>query len=252
MSELTALDARRLHKSELDEIRDLLDGGMYDEAELTFLEIARRLREDDLYHAVGNLTRDLHQSLTRFAEDEHLQKITSEELPDATERLQSIISMTADAANRTLDAVDKSLSGLSQLQDLIADLEPVWNELMHNRIERSAFVELCHRVDDFIEKSKRQSTLMQEDLGSIMMAQSYQDLTGQMLQKVISLVGEVEDKLVSFLVTFCDKGKAGTEGRAAAADNLTPQGPSVTSKDLKAGVASSQDEVDDLLASLGF
>ena len=93
---------------------------------------------------------------------------------------------------------------------------------------------------------------MQEDLGSIMMAQSYQDLTGQMLQKVISLVGEVEDKLVSFLVTFCDKGKAGTEGRAAAADNLTPQGPAVTSKDLKAGVASSQDEVDDLLASLGF
>lgn len=252
MSELTALDARRLQISELDEIRDLLDAGMYDEAEFSFLEIAKRLREDDLYRAVGNLTRDLHQSLTKFIEDEHLQKMTSVELPDASERLQSIITMTADAANKTLDAVDTSLSRVSQMQDLIAKLEPLWNELMHNRIDRSSFVGLCHRVDDFIGKSKEQSTYLQEDLGSIMMAQGYQDLTGQMLLKVISLVGEVEDKLVSFLVTFCDKGRARTPDKVAKVDKLSPQGPSVTSKDFEANVASSQDEVDDLLASLGF
>ncbi len=252
MSELTALNAKRLKSHELDEIRDLLDAGMYDEAELMFLEIAKRLREDDLYRAVGTLTRDLHESLTKFVEDEHLQKITSEELPDASERLQSIIAMTADAANKTLDAVDSSLLRLSSIQELIEKIDPLWNALMRNRIERSSFVELCHSVDDFIYQSKTTGKQLQEDLGCIMMAQGYQDLTGQMLQKVISLVGEVEDKLVSFLVTFCEKSKARAQGKTSAVDNLAPQGPSVTTKDLEAKVASSQDEVDDLLASLGF
>lgn len=252
MSELSALDAKRLKIQELDEIRDLLDAGMYDEAELMFLEIAKRLREDELYRAVGNLTRDLHQSLTSFVEDEHLQKITSVELPDASERLQSIITMTADAANKTLDAVDSSMPQVSHIQELVAQLGPLWNELMHGHIDRSSFVGLCHSVDEFIAKTKDISALLQQELGNIMMAQGYQDLTGQMLLKVISLVGEVEDKLVSFLVTFGDKSKAKTPSKSVAVDNLSPQGPSVTSKDLEAHVASSQDEVDDLLASLGF
>ncbi|HAH71400.1 MAG TPA: protein phosphatase, partial [Succinivibrionaceae bacterium] len=104
--------------------------------------------------------------------------------------------------------------------------------------------------DTLINKTQKSSEDVSSQLNSIMMAQGYQDLTGQMLQKVIGLVSEVEDKLVSFLVTFGSKDK-NNQGRSDQ-DALAPQGPAVTSLDKEAGVASSQDDVDDLLASLGF
>ena len=92
---------------------------------------------------------------------------------------------------------------------------------------------------------------MCEELNTILLAQDYQDLTGQMIQKVITLVAEVEEKLLTFLKNFTDEEKSITKDDAQ--QGLTPQGPALESvKEQTENVASSQDEVDDLLASLGF
>ncbi len=82
------------------------------------------------------------------------------------------------------------------------------------------------------------------------MAQDFQDLTGQIIRRVITLVNEVEDRLVQILTAFGsqqleeipdNKNKASTEA----------EGPILNAEE-RTDAVSSQDEVDDLLSSLGF
>lgn len=237
--------------SELDEIRDLIEAGMQDDAEKKFCDLASKIKRDDMYSAVGELTRDLHDSIVKFTEDERIRVIANVEMPDASERLKNIISMTSDAANTTLDAVDQCVP---KVQELIASLDkliPEWRQLMSGKIDRGTFVALCHSIDDLIEETRHSADEIATELNSIMMAQGYQDLTGQMLQKVIKLVAEVEDKLVQFLLSF--GGERMLQVEQQAQDGLAPSGPITTTREKAAGeVASSQDDVDDLLASLGF
>jgi chemotaxis protein CheZ len=244
-------ELRHLTVDDVDDIRDLLEAGMVDAAEEKFWEVAHAIKRDNIYDAVGALTRDLHDAIVAFTEDERIQVIAKVEMPDASERLKNIISMTDDAANTTLDAVDKCEPLIRNLTATIDSLLPTWQELMNGQIDRYTFVNLCHKVDNLINKTQQGGKALSDQLTKIMMAQGYQDLTGQMLQKVIKLVSEVEDKLVNFLVSF-GKDKDAKGIKAAMAGGTEPQGPATESQKKGDEVASSQDDVDDLLASLGF
>jgi chemotaxis protein CheZ len=81
------------------------------------------------------------------------------------------------------------------------------------------------------------------------MAQDFQDLTGQIIRRVITLVGEVEDRLVEILTVFGaeQSNKKETESKSG----IEAEGPIIDANDREDAV-SSQDDVDDLLASLGF
>jgi len=122
---------------------------------------------------------------------------------------------------------------------------------MHGRIDRDNFVTLCRNVDGLIHDTKTNAEKVCEQLNAILMAQDYQDLTGQMIQKVIALVSEVEDKLLKFLMNFSDEDRLSLLDDATS--GINPQGPALESvKEQSDNVATSQDDVDDLLASLGF
>ena len=106
-------------------------------------------------------------------------------------------------------------------------------------------------VDGLIHDTKTNAEKVCEQLNAILMAQDYQDLTGQMIQKVIALVSEVEDKLLKFLMNFSDEDRLSLLDDATS--GINPQGPALESvKEQSDNVATSQDDVDDLLASLGF
>ena len=172
-------------------------------------------------------------------------------MPRASERLSSIIKMTDSAASRTLDAVDACEPMVKSLQTAVEKLLPAWSSLMHGRIDRDNFVTLCRNVDGLIHDTKINAEKVCEQLNAILMAQDYQDLTGQMIQKVIALVSEVEDKLLKFLMNFSDEDRLSLLDDATS--GINPQGPALESvKEQSDNVATSQDDVDDLLASLGF
>jgi chemotaxis protein CheZ len=82
----------------------------------------------------------------------------------------------------------------------------------------------------------------------IMMAQDYQDITGQMIKQVVSVVQEIEEKLVRLVVIF---GYNSETTKAEAKNGEKTHGPQLTGVD-QDKVATSQSNVDDLLASLGF
>ena len=239
---------------DLDEIKCLVEAGMQEEAVAKLCSLSNsccQTKCGQVFEQVGTLTRDLHNAIKAFAEDERIQVIAKVDMPRASERLASIIEMTNKAASRTLDAVDACDPLVKQLQNGVDKLLPAWNALMHGRIDRDNFVTLCRNVDVLIHSTQNNAKNLCEELNTILLAQDYQDLTGQMIQKVITLVAEVEEKLLTFLKNFTDEEKLITKDDAQ--QGLTPQGPALESvKEQTENVASSQDEVDDLLASLGF
>ncbi len=72
------------------------------------LEELAKLRESSLFHELGKLTRELHETLNSFHLDARIAALTQKDIPDAKERLNYVITMTEQAANRTLDAVERA------------------------------------------------------------------------------------------------------------------------------------------------
>ena len=151
---------------------------------------------------IGTLTRDLHDSLKHFNIDQRMTEIARAEIPDARDRLQYVIDKTELAANKTMDAVEYCLPIADNLHECLQQVRPQWNELMHGRIELSDFKALCHRIDELLVQVEGDSTELRGQLTEILMAQDFQDLTGQIIRRVITLVNEVEDRLVEILTVF--------------------------------------------------
>lgn len=251
-----ANDAVQLTLEDVEDLRVLVEAGMQDDARDALLKLAGKFpsldKQSKVFEEVGTLTRDLHNAIKDFAEDDRLRVIANVDMPRASERLTSIISMTGNAANKTLDAVDACQPMVDKLNDSVEKLLPAWSALMHGRIDRDNFVTLCKNVDTLIRDTKKNAAKVSEQLTTILMAQDYQDLTGQMIQKVISLVAEVEEKLLKFLMNFSESEKEYLLEKDELQSGIEPHGPALDSIKQSDNIAANQDEVDDLLASLGF
>ncbi len=202
-----------------------------------------------LFEQIGQLTRQLHTSLQEFRLDPRIPDLATQEIPDARERLNYVITMTDQAANRTMDAVDACLPLASQMSESIAKVRPDWDALMTRRIEIGHFRQLCHQLDAFIKQADLDANRLRDFLTEILMAQDFQDLTGQMIRKVIALVHEVESKLVDMLTLF---GEPEAVAVSTPRDRgIEAEGP-IVNKASRTDVVHNQDDVDDLLSSLGF
>jgi chemotaxis protein CheZ len=204
----------------------------------------------DLFDKVGQLTRQLHNSLQEFCLDSRIPDLATHDIPDARERLSYVIEMTDKAANRTMDAVEASLPIADRLNDNIQLVLPNWNALMSRDMGLGQFKSLCHQLDEFIKASATDADKLRQLLTEILMAQDFQDLTGQMIRKVIKLVQEVETKLIEML-TMCGEASAEHSTRSLPVNGIEAEGP-IMNPEARADVVNGQDDVDDLLSSLGF
>ncbi|MGD8111234.1 protein phosphatase CheZ [Vibrio sp. TRT 21S02] len=228
---------------------ELLEEGQQEEADQLVKGIYEKA-SNPMLQEIGELTRDLHDSLTQFQLDERMTEIANDEIPDARDRLQYVIDKTEVAANKTMDAVDRCMPIADNLHEGLLQVRPQWNELMHGRIELAEFKALCHRIDNLLGQVEGDSSELRGQLTEILMAQDFQDLTGQIIRRVITLVSEVESRLVEILTAF---GASQLEEVANKKnkDSIDPEGPILNPHEREDAV-SSQDEVDDLLSSLGF
>ena len=227
---------------------ELLSAGEQDKADEIIRDLATPLQRE-LFEEVGKLTRQLHSALKDFQVDNRLSELANTEIPDAKERLNYVIDMTEQAANKTMDAVEECLPLADTIISNIQSVTPMWDKLMRRDIELGEFKSLCHDVQQFMSNSEHDSNRLRELLNQILMAQDFQDLTGQMIRRVIELVREVESNLVSMLTVFGDHT---TESLPAIKDNkIEAEGP-IMNAELREDVVTGQDEVEDLLSSLGF
>ncbi|WP_421133917.1 protein phosphatase CheZ [Alteromonas sp. A079] len=219
------------------------------------LEAASMKESIELFAEVGKLTRQLHDALNNFQIDDRIKNLANADIPDAQTRLTYVIEETEKAANTTMDAVEASMPIAESLSSRIENVMPEWKKLMNRQLELGEFKVLCADLDELLEEGASQSAKLTSLLTEVLMAQGYQDLTGQVIRRVIDLVKEVEESLVNMLTMFGEPESA-EQAKASSKpvdniDGVVAEGP-IMDAEQRDDVVSGQDDVDDLLSSLGF
>ncbi len=206
------------------------------------------LRESALYQELGKLTREIHDSINSFGNDERIAELATEAIPDAKERLNFIVTKTDDAAHKTMEEAESTMSLVDDIRGRANILNGRWKQFRNRELSKQEFISLNEDVGIFLESFDSESSLINSKMTDIMLAQDYQDITGQMIKQVVTMVQEVEEKLVR-LVTI--SGAWCQEETPEVISGEIAEGPQLPTADSEI-VATSQSDVDDLLASLGF
>jgi len=195
---------------------------------------------------IGQMTRGLHDSLRELGLDEILER-ASHEIPDARDRLNYVVTMTEQAADRVLNATDIA----NPLQDKITEqataLEARWKKVMETPSLKSEYNKAAEETLLFLQETVANSEATKAELMNIMMAQDFQDLTGQVIKKITEIAHAIEQELVRTLVDFAPN-KPVAEPKE---DESLLNGPQIKPEE-KVNVMANQEQVDDLLDSLGF
>ena len=226
-----------------------LEAGRTDEA-TNVLEEITKLRESALFQEVGKLTRELHDALSNFQVDAKVTQLTETEIPDAKERLNHVITMTEEAANKTLGVVESTRPLSEQLERRSVELKSQWDRFRNREMQVEEFRGLSKEIDEFLSWTSENAVRIHGGLSEVMLAQDFQDLTGQIIRRVIKLVQDVEVSLVDLIKISGHRIKPAEQ--KTENDRLKAEGPSIPGVDDTSGVCTGQDEVDDLLSSLGF
>ena len=229
---------------------EYLETSQQDKADELIAEIQNPINSE-LFAEIGKLTRQLHDSLMNFQLDSRLTDLATADIPDAKERLNYVITRTEEAANKTMDAVEAIFPVVDSIQTQVKTVNPLWEKLMNNELDKTEFKGLCVDIDLLLKTTGSETERMHALMTDVLMAQDFQDLTGQVIRKVIDLVREVEESLINMLTAFgiSSNGMSG-DGKPKFGENLV-EGPIVNAKE-RNDVVVDQDDVDDLLSSLGF
>lgn len=214
------------------------------------LVILTQAQESELFHEVGKLTRELHESMNNFNVDSRLVDLTENDMPNTRERLNYVIKTTEDAAHKTLGFIDQTLPLTSELKQTAENINESWHRFRMKEMTADEFRALSKEIEAYLPEVTRHSEQIHANLSEMMMAQGFQDLTGQVIRQVINLVEEVEDNLVR-LVKVAGKHLDEQPKKDKQVDAVKAEGPQINAAD-NPNVMNDQDEVDDLLSSLGF
>ncbi len=218
---------------------------------------ARHDTDSVLFRQVGQLTRDLHDSMKHFMQDSQFINLMQEDMPDARQRLNHVIELTERSAHDTMASIEHSLPLVAVLQQRAAELGSALHGVGGDGVAddgrlQNAPAYLAEELQAFLARVETDSKKIADDLNDIMMAQSYQDLTGQIIQRVITLVQDVEQNLVGLLQLGIETGHTQQTAEASAEADRIGHGPAIPQGGKSNERCESQDDVDDLLSTLGF
>jgi chemotaxis protein CheZ len=250
----------------LDELKDRARG-LVSSLELNDFsgaaELIRQIneaRDRSIYREVGKLTRGLHEAIVNFQIDAAQSSGDQEQMSkiaNAQERLDYVIGLTQRSADKTMDMVEQGIPVVEEIGASAKTLHDDWQRLIRREMKPEEFRELYHRIDVFLGETVQRSGVLSEKFNSILLAQDFQDLSGQVIKKVISLVQEVEDRLVDLMrvagqveqITGIFRAQDVVVAEPGA--DVVAEGPQIKAHE-RSDVVSGQDDVDDLLSSLGF
>ena len=178
--------------------------------------------------------------------------MTDKDIPDAKERLRHVIEMTDKAASRTMDVVEESLPVCDKLEQTASEIHERWDRFTRREMNPDEFRQLSRELGEFLGVLNEDIGQLKTGLNDVLMAQDFQDLTGQIIGRVINLVGDVEDSLVEIIKIGGNRlSKSSPKKKEEKQEEVALDGPQVPGLE-SASAVSGQDEVDDLLSSLGF
>jgi chemotaxis protein CheZ len=206
--------------------------------------------EKNMYERLGGIVRLLHDSLRELGYDKALTEASSQ-IVDAQDRLEYVASLTEQAANKVLNTLDEGMPAQDLLSKQAKDMENRWADLFAGKLSIDQFKTLAGDSRQFSQLVSEATEAEKARLLEIMMAQDFQDITGQLIKKVVVITKTVENELAQLLRDSAPaEVKEKLAQKQAAQEQEQPvqlmSGPSVPS------AALDQDSVDDLLADLGF
>lgn len=224
-----------------------------------------------LIQEIGKMTRDIYNSLQDLSVDLNAEGIrhVTDKMPDAVEKLYSVIQRLEDAANDNLDFLENLLQQCEQNIELLETtqqgLQGAIDGLQHfSDSHQEISMELQPILDQLQSNTQQQiSTLLnnihneETTLIAIMSNQGFQDLTGQTLKKIIDFMEQLELRLLELIQKY-SSGLGSTEGKPIGlqmsrvdvgieGEEINLHGP-----DEVAEQKSTQGDVDSLLAEMGF
>ncbi len=206
-------DPRYILLEEITNFMNMVAHGDYEQANKIMNNIIQK-SQSDLFKEVGKVARKLHDSLKSFREalDPKLKEIATERMPRAVDQLQMVIDKTEEAANTTMEIVEKYILKMDDVANHIRQIQGPSESI------------------EFLRDFKNS---LEDDLTKILTTQSFQDLTGQVLKKVITLVGDLEVELIRLITNF----------------GLKIEEKEMVKKEVE---KVSQEDVDELLKEFGF
>jgi chemotaxis protein CheZ len=190
------------------------------------------------------MARKLHDTLRELGLHKEIQKAAST-IPDARDRLNYVATLTQQAAERVLNATEAAQPVVDQLGERSHRLATQWDQLFQQKIDVVQFKELVMQTHFFLHETPKLTKETNAYLMEIMMAQDFQDLTGQVIKKIIQVTQEMEQQLLALLLENVPAAV-----KAELHSGLL-NGPVVNTAG-RNDIVTSQDQVDDLLESLGF
>lgn len=198
---------------------------------------------DEMLSRIGHVTRALHDNLSGLGFDKMLEQVASE-IPDARDRLNYVARMTEQAAERVLNATDEATPLQTELSTEAARLGQQWQAILAAPSLKSEYNGVAQETLAFLALTEKNTAATKALLMDIMMAQDFQDLTGQVIKKITSLAQDLEKQLVQVLVDFSPPVHKKEDDSLMNGPQIDP----INTVD----VVASQEQVDDLLDSLGF
>lgn len=204
-------------------------------------EFASKEHDKLMYEGLGHVVRALHDALTYVGADDALAEATHE-FPSARERLIHVAELTEKAANTVLNKVDESLPVQRKIESEAKTLAQQWDSSAVDSLSREQLLALGAQTRVHLEASSQASATMQQALTDIMMAQDFQDLTGQLIKKVVAVLERTETDLLKLLISGAPADKVST----------IPKQEELAGPGAVGDVAMDQSDIDAMLADLGF
>lgn len=241
------MSSQNAAQEDSDDLESLFDSivaaNAHDEQQAGADALAGGGGSDKVLNQLGQMTRTLHDTLRELGLNKAIEKATSS-IPDARDRLNYVATMTQQAAERVLTATEAAQPLVQNMEAESQRLSEQWQMLFNHQLDVEQFKMLVTQTMAFLDIVPKQSRMTYSYLMEIMMAQDFQDLTGQVIKKIIELTQSMEKQLLALLL------ESAPPSIKAEFETGLLNGPVINARGQN--VVTSQDQVDDLLESLGF
>lgn len=201
-----------------------------------------------LFNEIGKLVRNFYEQMKIIRSDipQRLDNIAQHSMEDAGQRLGYIVEMTENAANSTMDYAESLAAALKQQETRDKAVQRTVASALKGKNLPAAVEKSLKSIQSTLNRRTEEYARNQQIVTQILVAQSYQDLTGQTIQKIINLLASLEAELVEMISTFGHVHEGGARAPGKGGDKL--QGPQLKSSN----ATQTQGDVDTLLDTLGF
>ena len=189
------------------------------------------------WHAdLTRITDDLRDTLCSHRVTSELSRLAHRELPEAKLSLGHVLELTEDAAHKTLSAVEAAMPVAASIVASVRAFAREWPPGDVRTSRDAALHGLFSRLE-------HEGGSLKARLSEVLMAQGFQDLSGQIIRRVAELVGELEAHL-----SQVRSESGGADDRASDLRRGTGTAvPGIADEQRVTG----QQDVDDLLSELG-